>query len=470
MYTRVIVAADMPPRGAVSSQRIRYLLAVPVAAAFIFSFAMLMTNWTSPDFSSDGSGQVDQAEVDYTMQARSRSSTGSTNTLMSVLAAVGGDRQPVQPHHEQLSGAHVFWQMPTTHELTGLLILFHGCGHGGEDWFILPEERVIVRHALVNGFGVLAVSARGKCWQDMWPMDQNEDAQAVRRSVSAFVARERLEALPRFGIGVSSGGTFITIIARAMGFAAISVQISPGHWGALEAVPKAPQEAGVGAADDDLSTRRVAPGGAPYYGSSAITVDDNAPFPPVAFVYMVRDPWASEKAIRTSKSMLESKGVRVHVYRVDPAPLSPRRLSDRIESLTPADSRALYGIIKAEGFIDSKGMLRDDPRRSYVVERVLQRWMQQSETSGGSSTAGESGTAEAATDPAAAGVIPRARAGVKSTGAAARPQLAAALQEQMNMLYGQHELTSDHFTGIMDWFRTIALARAAAAPPSSGAV
>ena len=59
-----------------------------------------------------------------------------------------------------------FYMLPEK-EVKGILVHFHECGHGGADFFILPEDRIIAYEALERGLAVLSMNSLDRmtrCW------------------------------------------------------------------------------------------------------------------------------------------------------------------------------------------------------------------------------------------------------------------------------------------------------------------
>ncbi len=138
------------------------------------------------------------------------------------------------------------WQLAVPEAERGLVLLFHGCSHGASDWLHLPEERAIVSKLLGSGYSVLAFSSvdrQSRCWSAAWPLDEvekvtsNPDVDSVLGALAVWLKREGKQQLPIFAQGASSGGTFVTVISRAMYLRGIVVMISPGHPLAIEQPP-----------------------------------------------------------------------------------------------------------------------------------------------------------------------------------------------------------------------------------------
>jgi hypothetical protein len=97
----------------------------------------------------------------------------------------------------------------------GILVLFHGCSHSGNDWVRLPQDKRILGLAHTRKLFTLTPTALDPsgCW-DGGSLVLNEDVGPVMASIRQ--ARLRLgEDLPVYALGASSGG-FVTR-ARAGG-------------------------------------------------------------------------------------------------------------------------------------------------------------------------------------------------------------------------------------------------------------
>ncbi len=88
-----------------------------------------------------------------------------TPTVLSYPLSAEQSSIPVTPKTEKLGE----FQTETIHVVPppsipfrGWLYAFHGCSHGGSDWFTLPEESIIVKASLSHGIGVVAFTSRDR--------------------------------------------------------------------------------------------------------------------------------------------------------------------------------------------------------------------------------------------------------------------------------------------------------------------
>jgi len=133
-----------------------------------------------------------------------------------------------------IDGVEMYISLPPQYEqqggVKGVLLAFHGCSHSGLDWFRLPEEGVIVRHALTRQVAVVAFTSYDRhsgCWS-------LQDRVHVPNAFTKLQdAHAWAKAAPLFAIGASSGGSFVSSIpADLSGIRGLMIQIArpnPGH-------------------------------------------------------------------------------------------------------------------------------------------------------------------------------------------------------------------------------------------------
>ena len=300
-----------------------------------------------------------------------------------------------------------------------LVLLFHGCNHAGADWWTLPEDRRNVRLLLAMGYSAIAFTSTDResgCWDSAWPGGNaavsNVDVEMVVAGLKAFLEREYGSAGPYpalFTMGASSGGVFTSIVSRALPVMAQVVIIAPGSEAALLMVSQRSTSAALSSAPAS-----IVPGAL----SSLSTL---YPVPPTLFLYMTRDVhWASTARFTSLMSRMRAKG-RELGFRLsreesivsvplDPVPLSPSFLHDRIDGVSAEDSARFFDAALKEDFVSKAGALQQDPRESgaarYLVERM---------------------------------------------GGAEWKARHAVVEEELNVLWGQHEMTSDKMDDVVRW-------------------
>ena len=309
----------------------------------------------------------------------------------------------VDVHDDNVGGMQVHWAVPPGGApLQGIMVLFHGCTHAGEDWFALPEELRIVNAVLSRGLAAVAFTSTDRssgCWDTTWPPRTNIDAQLVAHSLSQLGVQLAMAAqgatrgpdgmitmtsfklggkLPVYALGASSGGTFASFMPLVTPLVGTAVYISPGH-------PKVVADAG--------AVRK-------------------AGLQSAVLLYMPRDDrWASAAAVSALSTALVEAGVpRVRTVEAHPQAVTAALLEARLPGLTAGGARAIVQQFQDQGVLTRAGDLTDDPRGFNFVELL-------------------SPVREAVPDDT--GFLP-------------------ALVEVLQMCYGQHELTSAHIDTVLD--------------------
>jgi hypothetical protein len=208
--------------------------------------------------------------------------------------------------------------------LRGVVLLFHGCNHIGPDFFRLVEERAIVAALTNRSFAAVAFTSSdffSRCWS-------GADLEPVKKSFTKLDFDRRL---PLFAFGASSGGSFVTILPRAVPVGGVIVEISPGD-------PSA----------SDLAV-------------------------PAAFVYMPRDvSWASTAAVERMRADLTRRSIPSIAFQVRPFNFTPRIFADRLpEFFSGQSSRIVFEAVVASKFVDTDGWMSADPRRSGIVDKMI---------------------------------------------------------------------------------------------------
>lgn len=281
----------------------------------------------------------------------------------------------LDPTVEFRNGTDFIWQIPNSPK--AVLFLAHGCnGRAANFWdkttkcsncVGLPEERLIVMHALARKFAVLAISSAGRCWS------LGDERRIVKDIIESWVVKQNLEKLPLFALGASSGGYFVSVLATYMRFRGITLMIAEGVLGHME-----------------------------------ITKD----YPPILFVHMPKDE-NRRRRIEKYLIVLKEKGVDVSEIKCMEFPLTPDLFANRITGLGLTLSRKLFNLFKEKGFIDKNGYMRDDgrkiPWKTVIEERNI--------------------------------LLPD-------------KSMVNHIQEEMNLAFAYHEMTSLQSQQIFDWFES----------------
>ncbi|XP_020265381.1 uncharacterized protein LOC109840953 [Asparagus officinalis] len=234
-----------------------------------------------------------------------------------------------------MNGTDVIWQIPNSPK--AVLFIAHGCDCRAANFWDrsptcpkcvgLPEDRLIVHHALDRKFAVLTISSIGRCWS------LGKEKENVKRIIKQWIKKQKLDKLPVVAMGASSGGYFVSALAAEMRFSSIVIMIAEGVF----------EQMGV-------------PEG----------------YPPTLFVHMPKDH-RREKSIEMNMKVFKQKSVDVREIRCMEFPLTPNFLSDRIPGLDKKFSAQLFALFREKGFVDENGYMRKDGRRTPWREALKER-------------------------------------------------------------------------------------------------
>ncbi|XAR48373.1 hypothetical protein NMG60_11031186 [Bertholletia excelsa] len=280
----------------------------------------------------------------------------------------------LDPTVEVRNGTDVIWQIPDSPK--ALLFIAHGCnGRALNFWdkspkcpecIGLPEERLIVLHALARKFAVLAISSFGDCWTF------GKERMVIKGIIEWWVEKFNFGKLPIVALGASSGGYFASVLATDMRFSSITIMIAEGLF-------------------DQMDIKKD--------------------YPPTLFVHMPKDE-ARKPKIDANLKILKDEGVNVAEIKCMEFPLSPNLLGDRIPGLDKTISKKFYDLFRKKGFIDKNGYMKADGR-----------------------------------------ALPL-KAAIKESRVLTDMQLLHHIQEELNLAYAYHEMTSLQSELIFDWFES----------------
>lgn len=281
----------------------------------------------------------------------------------------------LNPSVELRNETDLIWQIPDSPK--AILFLAHGCsGRAANFWdkspncpncVGLPEERLIVLGALARNFAVLAISSKRACWS------LGEERWLVKSMIQRWISEQKLDELPIFAMGASSGGYFVSALAAEFQFKGIALMIAEGVYSHLD-----------------------------------ITKN----YPATLFVHMPKDEKRKRK-IEKYLVMMRGKGIDVAEVKCVEFPLTPEFFANRIPGLSPTLSAKLFTVFQDKGFIDENGYMRDDgraiPWKTAIEERNI--------------------------------FLPD-------------KSLVNHIQEEMNLAFAYHEMTSLQSQEILHWFES----------------
>lgn len=130
---------------------------------------------------------------------------------------------PLQPKVDNIQGLDHHYLKPKHGKPKGLLIFLHSCKRSGLEFFHLPEDRIIAYDALQKGLAVLSPTSQHResgCFTQM-------DVPWIEQVVDEFANRHHLTEVPRVGLAVSSGASFLFFVYKALKLASMAIYNSP---------------------------------------------------------------------------------------------------------------------------------------------------------------------------------------------------------------------------------------------------
>ncbi|CAM6094393.1 unnamed protein product [Calypogeia fissa] len=235
------------------------------------------------------------------------------------------------PKYENVDGTEYVWQIPTAPKPKAVLFLAHGCQCRSTFFWDrhpqclnctgMPEERTLVLDALARGYSVIAVSSTGQCWSSQ------VDTKKVLKVLRNWVSDLGLVGLPVFGLGASSGGYFISVLAMHFKFQSLIIEISSGRFEAM---------------------------------------DFDSTYPPTLFVHMPRDKGLAER-ISEARDLLSEKGVHNDELLCSPLEITDHFFSERIPDVSRELSEKIVASLHQYGILvpAHKGLyMKADGRQS----------------------------------------------------------------------------------------------------------
>jgi hypothetical protein len=379
-------------RGGANTSCLALLAAVSaMAAMFAVVTRLPPINPGAPAFSATAS--LSGARRALHKQSPSVASVPLHADARSLLGAVTYDKF-VDDHGLGDPPIELVWQRPRRADGVaprGIVFFAHGCHHHARDFFPkskrcltclgLPEETKLVQKALKRGYVVAAVSSVGNCWSSESDAPRVAKALARVTKLNPDLSQRNQQTPPTFAFGVSSGGVFVAALPFFAKIDGVLAQVTgvgfprdPRDGGRYFANPAA-----LGAAMGESGDTDAAKG-----AHVAKDTDSKAPYPPFVFSHMSKDALVGA-LVDESVAFLRSAGIDTKVTELAPLVVDDnffhRRIvraadtegdlgggADTAGATTPvilvAESTEMVNELRAGGFLDSEGFLKNDPRIS----------------------------------------------------------------------------------------------------------
>jgi hypothetical protein len=227
---------------------------------------------------------------------------------------------PLQPVQGLILGeAHYFMIPRTFRKAKGVLIVLHSCMRSGLEFFHLPEDRIIAQDALKKGLAVLALTSQDR---DSGCFTQ-KDMSWVSNVVDEWTKIHGLESVPRYGLGMSSGGSFLFFVYKELKLESMAVYNTPQ-----------------GFLPDDIEDKYMVP---------------------TAYVTMPRDK-PMFKEMQDNYNELVRNEIPAQIFRVTPRPFTPVLCATRFPEMLVKDCNAFFDRLQKDHsqLLDKDGFVAED--------------------------------------------------------------------------------------------------------------
>jgi hypothetical protein len=222
-----------------------------------------------------------------------------------------------------INGSQVYYYVPAGYR--GVLLTFHGTGGSAANWTSQQAENVnFCRYAAANGYALVITESKDRV-NKMWDLSLNNNVDMANIDVilkSLQTSGIITAGKPLYGVGMSNGSAFCSLITYVKGYKASALYC----YGGIQKV---------------------------FPLSSVPTIWN------MAVNDFTDDPNRQTEAVANYNVLLK-KGVACQYYVNSPTPLYPSRFT--IESaISSTGSTNIYNAFNTAGFINKKGFLTIDP-------------------------------------------------------------------------------------------------------------
>jgi hypothetical protein len=225
------------------------------------------------------------------------------------------------PVRDTINGSEVYYYFPSSYK--GLISFHHGHGGNAAGWFGKVENLQFLRYVVAHGYAVFATESRDRT-NKLWDTRPNSvDISNIMAILDTLRGRGLLSASTRlFGVGMSQGSGFTSMIACVKGFAANALYCVPGIDTAI-AVTQSPTQ-------------------------WCIARNDTAD-----------DPLRLAKS-EANCARLRGRGIGAEIFVNEPSPVVPTRFW-RVPGIDSSASREIHDDLRAAGYLDGRDFLTINP-------------------------------------------------------------------------------------------------------------
>ena len=336
---------------------------------------------------------------------------------------------PLKPQRTVLEETELHHMMPPLPP-RGILLLFHGCRRAGQDWFLLPEDRIVTMEALQRGLIVVSITSQDRvtgCWgqkdinrlvgKNVVDLFLTQLQQQYPSSFATTTTAAAATDLPRIAMGASSGGTFLFRVYRQFKFQSMASYISPQGYKPQQQIPH----------PDDNNNNN----------NTTTTTDSRIP---TVFVHMTRDKATAAAVAENARAM---DRVPHLVLGVEPHPLTPQLCRERIPELATSSSRRQKDDF-CTMFLDNVASQHPnllEPKSYHVlVPYQTANWKTLFRKSGLDDKTNTKKTTATASEKTTTG-----------TAMSGHSYQWAALEQEITVAYAHHDMTCEHHQQVLDF-------------------
>lgn len=295
---------------------------------------------------------------------------------------------PLQPRKEIIMELPHYYLLPksTFSKPKGVLVVLHACQRSGLEFFHLPEDRIVAQDALQKGLAVLALTSQDRqsgCFTQ-------QDVSWVGKVVDEWSKLHSLQDIPRFGLALSSGASFLFFVYKELRLETMAVYNTPQTF-----LPS------------DMENKRAIP---------------------TAFVNMPVDkPMA--KQIRKNYDGLMRQGVPTQLFRVSPRPFTKTICDTKFPEILAHDCDKIFDVLEKDfsHLLDKDGFVKDKSSSA--------QWRQFFDSLGLDSRTNDLYF-----------LTPKAFSGHSWTW--------ATVEQEVRSCHAHHDMTSEHHSSILDFLMT----------------
>ena len=231
-----------------------------------------------------------------------------------------------------INGSQVYYYVPSVYR--GIILPFHGAGGNATGWTSSNLENLeFCRYAAANGYALVITESKdrvNKTWDNS--SITNVDISNIDIILSSLQTSGIITNKPMYGVGMSQGSGFCSLITYLKNYKA----------GALYCVPGISQ----------------------IFDNSTVPVIWN-----MALKDITEDPNRLTSAL-TNYNKLLARSIPASYYVNEPTPVYPSRFTI-ISGVDIAGSTAIYNALKSAGYMDAKGFFTVDPRLSSTWQSAI---------------------------------------------------------------------------------------------------